>query len=178
MENKYEYYITNLRYRGQLRFFIWYMDVIGSERDGVLTDAGRVLTFKNENELYMYAAKKRINVIDNRNYSLWDNNIRSHFKYSDTTEDCRYFNSLWNIVNDINNSIGRVTIAERRFKHIDRIYRKMFWGNNLEALTPEGEEFIPFFNTMERIIIQALHKSFLITVRKAIFKEITAPMTA
>ncbi|MES2462151.1 MAG: hypothetical protein V4671_16320, partial [Armatimonadota bacterium] len=43
----------------------------------------------------------------------------------------------------------------------DELYRKVFWGNNLPSLTPEGKSYVPMWSTREVIRLKAVMKDGL-----------------
>lgn len=60
---------------------------------------------------------------------------------------------IWNLCIDIAAATRRP--FERRARRTDRISNKLFWGNNLPAMTPPGEHYIPRWRRAE---VQALRQ--------------------
>jgi hypothetical protein len=66
--------------------------------------------------------------------------------------DCPEALAMWNLFGDVANSL-----SERGAQFLDldsqgrfrSIYNKLFWGNNLPAVTPEGCEYIPEWSSDE-----------------------------
>jgi hypothetical protein len=62
--------------------------------------------------------------------------------------ECDLLLSAWNFFTDVSNSVGAP--LDDRDNAKDRIYDKLFWGNNLPAMTPPGEHYTPAWSTQER----------------------------
>lgn len=50
---------------------------------------------------------------------------------------------------------------------VDKIFEKLFWGNNLPSVTPEGESYHPFWNKEEAKYMQHMAKQLWSGIVKA-----------
>jgi hypothetical protein len=66
-------------------------------------------------------------------------------------EICRQLLNAWNLYIDIARSVGAT--LDDRSKDVDKCYDKLFYGNNLESVTPAGEHYSPEFHDKERHLI-------------------------
>ena len=55
--------------------------------------------------------------------------------------------NLWNLAIDIKNSCG---LKDSLLDGHKRLYDKLFYGNNLESLTPGGCKYVPDFTVLEK----------------------------
>ena len=80
--------------------------------------------------------------------------------------NCNEFLAAWNLFADVSRSIGGNFDADREFTA--DIYDKLFWGNNLPAVTPEGQCYIPFWSETEERIIRDVMSQGLQMFRNSI----------
>ncbi|MDD3483973.1 hypothetical protein [Azovibrio restrictus] len=73
-----------------------------------------------------------------------------------STRTCAQLLNGWNTLEDMARSIGiPMDVPDPEEKaSLDLAYEKLFYGNNLPALTPEGERFNPLFTARERQIMR------------------------
>jgi hypothetical protein len=137
-----KYYRLLYRLDGATQFLLWYTN----DRDGVVTTAdGRVPSFGTEASLSSYASRASLDV-EAEEPVLHDlDPIRAWVAdpRADTLE-CAVLLSAWNLFGDIARSLPD---PGRAFATIDgtlgALYNRLFWGNNLPAVTPEGQHFTP-----------------------------------
>jgi hypothetical protein len=67
------------------------------------------------------------------------------------TIDCSEFLNAWNMLGDAG------TLPTRDLGK--RVYDKLFWGNNLPAVTPPGETYIPEWSLEEVRKLQSILRS-------------------
>ena len=64
--------------------------------------------------------------------------------------DCNKILAAWNLFGDVATSLGEPGAVFRRMDSQFRaIYNKLFWGNNLPSVTPEGSRDIPEWSSDE-----------------------------
>ena len=134
-------------------YFLWHTDESpsGSQPDGVLLDeAGRLLTFTSLADLQGFAHRRGLSLDSNVNAEPLDLDAVQRWLGAArrTTVDCQEFLNAWNLFSDFASTV------DGKLRHIDdqkevRIYDKLFWGNNLPALTPPGKEYVPLWTRSE-----------------------------
>ncbi len=67
---------------------------------------------------------------------LWLQKRKSEF-------DCEYLLSFWNIISDLAYSVGEIFYGDQDKDILIKIYDKLFYGNNLPSITPEGKKYFP-----------------------------------
>jgi len=83
------------------------------------------------------------------------------------TDTCELLLNGWNIINDLLHTMNMPrTYEEQNNEDINHIYERIFWGNNLEALTPTGESWHPAFSEPEILSVQQLFISILAMLEK------------
>lgn len=132
-------------------YLIWYTN----QKDGVVTTkGGRVPAFRHVAHLRRYACRRHLVLMRERpllhdldKLQLWLGRPRQ------TSVDCVVFLSAWNLFVDVASSV-----RERKFllaqKQTKRIYMKLFWGNNLPAVTPVGKRYVPRWSKREMEVMQ------------------------
>ena len=82
--------------------------------------------------------------------------------------DCVAFLNAWNLLADLSESIGGSFDPDK--DKTRKIYSKLFWGNNLPAVTPAGKHYKPLWPGQEsRIIRQVLRHGL------SLLRQQTAP---
>lgn len=116
----------------------------------LLDGEGFMVTFRHLNDLQDYAACRRLTVVPDANAEPLDLDVVERWLEAarKTTVDCGTFLNAWNLFSDL------ATTFQGRTAHIDgqredRIYNKLFWGNNLPALTPPGKHYEPTWSKSE-----------------------------
>lgn len=134
-------------------YLLWYTDdsTDSAECDGVLLDGqGRLLTFCHLAELHDCAVRLGLSVEPEVNPEPLDLDVVQRWleAASKSMVDCETFLEAWNLFSDLAATVqgGLAHIDER---NEDSIYNKLFWGNNLPALTPPGKHYKPTWTKSE-----------------------------
>jgi hypothetical protein len=122
----------------------------------------RMLTFSDVSALAAYAAAKH--------YPLEHEEPKRHdldwavtcLSRAIPAVDCVEALAAWNLFSDVALSIHG---AGRAFEELDKqsraIYEKLFWGNNLPSLTPEGCHFDPEWSSDEITVLATVLRAGL-----------------
>lgn len=138
-----------------------YLIYISNETDGFVTeDNGNVPYFLYTGDLLQYASALDLTV-DAESPNLTDLDILDTWLESNDGEkiDCNTFLEAWNLFDDLSKTVSGNFDPER--KKTQKIYNKLFWGNNLPAVTPDGEHYIPSWtkgelNLMRKVLGEGL----------------------
>ena len=126
------YYLCRFQLNGSC-FVIWYTN----DDDGLLHEStGRLFTFSTEEGALTHAAVSGLILEDGPPMHFdFDSLARWCERPSAETIDCSGFLNAWNMLFDA----GALQAGD-----FDRdVYDKLFWGNNLPAVTPLGETYTP-----------------------------------
>ncbi|MDE6787883.1 MAG: hypothetical protein K2J47_00995 [Ruminococcus sp.] len=142
LSNKYEY-ISILRFIfiDCEKYLIWHND-----------DKGKDVVEIRNNKILVFDTLESAEKFAGDDCECWEYNISELEKFihaHNKNFDCKIILDFWNIFNDILYSFGE-KIPDERTKRSDRCYNKLFFGNNLPAITPDGECYIPVFTRKER----------------------------
>lgn len=133
-------------------YFLWFTGdaADGSGPDGILLDeAEHVVTFRRLDDLRDYASHRGLSVAEVNPQPLDLDAVERWLAAArKTTVDCVTFLNAWNLFSDLASAVrgGPAHIDDRRE---GRIYDKLFWGNNLPALTPRGKHYTPIWSKSE-----------------------------
>lgn len=129
-------------------YVIW---VSGDTDRLVISSAGKVATFSDQQALAAFSSEHGITLI-NEEAPLYDFDALADWLTTPTTNncDCELLLQAWNMLVDVASSLGR-SIYEPQ--GADAVYDKLFWGNNLEPVTPKGKRYTPQWSTEEVNII-------------------------
>lgn len=152
------YYVVRYRLDNKNRCLIWHTDEAGAEADGVVVDrAGMIPVFRTTQDLLAYAQAKELSPVEDNGSALHNLDVVSRWlkRKRPAQLDCVQFLSAWNLFADVSETIG-VNFDPDKDK-TQKIYSKLFWGNNLPAVTPVGKHYEPLWPGREsRIIRQVL----------------------
>jgi hypothetical protein len=148
MNGKRTYYLCRLQLGG-----IWFVIWFTNDHDGLLHDSnGRLLAFSTADAALTHAATLGVMVEPDPSIEYdFDSLARWCEQPSAETIDCSEFLNAWNMLGDAG------TLPTRDLGK--RVYDKLFWGNNLPAVTPPGETYIPEWSLEEARELQSILRS-------------------
>jgi hypothetical protein len=141
-----EYYQTRLRLGGEDLYLIWFTN----DTDGVVVEGDKsVASFRTRSELLSYAARRGL-LLEAEEPTLFDlDAVERWLNRPDAGAiDCSLFLNSWNLFTDIASS-RRNAVFDRDSRAAVTVYDKLFWGNNLPAVTPPGEHYEPIWSDEE-----------------------------
>lgn len=135
---------------GRDAYLIWYTN----EQDGVVTDSdGKVPCFQSPEDLLHYA--ESLNLSLNVEDPILNNlDVVAEWLNRGDSEsvDCKSFLAAWNLFDDVSRSVTGNFDPEHQLTQ--KIYDKLFWGNNLPSVMPEGKSYHPEWTKRELKIIK------------------------
>jgi hypothetical protein len=157
------HYTIVFRLDGSDRCLIWYTDDV----DGVLLDESKLIaTFRNPGDVQAYMANLGLDLVEGPP-EVYDLDRIAGWVAEPGAEgiDCVRMLNAWNVLADTASTLS-CKLFEPRGANL--VYDKLFWGNNLEALTPSGEHFEPTWSTAEVAILAGVLSAGLSALRTAI----------
>jgi hypothetical protein len=145
-----EYYNLGFRLDACEAYLIWFSD----ERDGVVLQTdGKVLCFSCVDDLMRYAVLMNLSV-DSEDVNLHDPDAIARWLAGSASEtvECVNFLNVWNLFDDFSRSVGGNFDTERKLTN--KINEKLFWGNNITAVTPVGKHYVPIWTKRELKIMR------------------------
>jgi hypothetical protein len=132
------------------RYLIW----ITTEPETVLLEKeGLIPIFSSEVSLATYAQNKGIELVNEQPLLLHLDSVIEWTQSPDNPIDCQECLTAWNFYSDVALSVRRSFKGDQEGKIRNRIYEKLFYGNNICGMTPDGEYYIPQWSTIERRIL-------------------------
>lgn len=153
------YFPLLYRWHGEQRFMLWR----SGDTDSMIGNAkGHIYSFSRLSELNRFAEESKLQVEQAKpKLILHDLDvIEMWLRGKKSTVDCVETLKAWNLFCDIANSVE--SPLKEPFTKLDSemrdlgIYDKLFWGNNLPAMTPAGERFVPTWSAEELEALAAL----------------------
>ncbi len=158
-------FICRVRIGGIDTFVLWYTN----ERDGLLCDAaGLLLSAGTRDDIIAAAAARGVACASSEPFEYDFDHIRDwcYLPRADGV-DCPAFLNAWNFLDDL---AGLSENPGTRFAELSRMaghsYDKLFWGNNLPAVTPSGEQFDPSWEPEEIEEIRRVMEAGLALLRE------------
>ncbi len=136
-----EYFPLRYRLNAEDGYLIW----ISDEKTSVEVDAGGFIpTFKDPLLLRRYADLQHY-ILQSDEPVLHDLDwVVTWTKSPVEPVNCEKALVAWNLFGDVAGSIGERGVAFERLHRSSRAtYDKLFWGNNLPSMTPEGRQYVP-----------------------------------
>lgn len=143
------FYACWYRLDGRDGYLLWYEGPETEAQDRVVVDEnGRVPVFRALDELKAMAPRRGFDVIDEAPVQH-DLDALGRWLTDPRVDNVEPDVLLagWNIFGDIAISVG-ATFDPDPDTTID-LYQKLFWGNNLPAMTPPGERYVPTWTEVE-----------------------------
>ncbi len=156
------YYPLWYRLDGLNRYLIWISrEEVNEDLDGVWLDSsGKTPAFGSMDALLAHAQDEDIAFADGALILHNLDVIKRWLKFKrskaqgPTAIGCDEFLAAWNLFADVSRSIdGGFNVDRERTR---KIYSKIFYGNNLPAITPEGEHYIPRWSNREKRILREI----------------------
>ena len=148
-------------WRGEQRLLLWQSgdsDSIGVNSDGNVysfSSSAELNSFADANQLHIESEEPKLHDLDS--IDLWISSKESNVDFVKTL-------TAWNLFRDIANSVKDP--SKDAFQKLDfgmsEAYDKVFWGNNLPAVTPPGKKFVPTWSAKELQALAALLSAGLI----------------
>jgi hypothetical protein len=137
------HYQVRCRLDGADSYLIWF----SNDSDGVVVEAdGSVPAFRTRTDLSGYAARQGLAFEDEEPGEFDLDAVERCLRRPDPEAiDCSLFLNCWNLFDDIASSLGCAAFQQSS-RAAGVVYDKLFWGNNLPAVTPPGERFIPIWS--------------------------------
>jgi hypothetical protein len=162
----YLYFLLWYRLHHQDGYLIWItanadISTVAAVTDRVLVDeTGKLLIFLSTakaieySNLFDWKLEDDVPVLHNLD------SVRMWLSHPSASVNCYDFLAAWNLFTDVSQSInGQDFIVHDPFT--DRIYDKLFWGNNLPSVTPNGAHYEPAWSAQEITQLQRVFKSGL-----------------
>ena len=147
-----EFYPVGLRFRSLCQYVLWF----NNDVDGVHTTNGGITVFVSELAARSFALANNLPVSSSSQPVLDLDGVKEDAFKIDTI-DCVAVLNIWNFLADLAASLPEKAST---FLALDRrpstIYDKVFWGNNLPAVTPKDEHYTPAFSITELSDIKAI----------------------
>lgn len=152
-------YICLARLAEGPRYFLWLSVTDDAAPDGVAVDAdGSVPVFTSESAARSHAASSGLpvapdapHIYDLVRLAAWCEAPAA------TPVDCEAVLNAWNLFTDLGPAPAGVASlyshSERAAKHL---YDKLFFANNLSAMTPAGESYAPDWDASELVDLSAI----------------------
>jgi hypothetical protein len=141
-------------YRKKKTFLLWHTSAY--KRDGFEVDSNNCLiSGKSERELRasLGIESNRVKwsegaVIDLDRF--WSALRHLRVGRPSSTRTCKILLEGWNFIEDLSRSVGLARCTKRlRSPLLNQIYKKLFYGNNLPAITPDGKSYSPLWLRVE-----------------------------
>jgi len=116
-------------------------------KDLVLVDDGRVVTFRDAMSARKFALAASLRLAPDEPTRPQDLDAAAAWISDGADPDLTVPLSIWNLAGDVARSVQK-PLADRG-GILDAIYDKVFFGDNLPAVTPPGERFEPDWHDEE-----------------------------
>jgi hypothetical protein len=145
-------------------YLIWF----SNDEDGVVTQPdGTVPSFRDQEALRAYATFHQID-LDAMEPLVHDLDVVvQRLRRPLSAEiDSDAFLTAWNLFGDLATSVNGDFDGDR--KRTQQIYDKLFWGNNLPAVTPPGKQYTPVWSDDELLLMREILHDGLLLFRKQV----------
>lgn len=137
-------------YKGKKIFLVW--QTKEDDQDTFELDSNnRLILSKSEHGLrdLLGPKSKRVKWSEGAEIDFdhfWDALRRLKVGRSSSTKTCKILLDGWNFIEDLARTIGLTQEMKRLHSPLlNKVYDKLFYGNNLPAVTPEGKSYSPLW---------------------------------
>jgi hypothetical protein len=157
-----EYFPCVFRLEGDDHYVIWYSD----DRDGLVRERGRVVTFSSLAQLHAYARSRSLTVkpAEVARYD-WDSVARWCDEPVMAGTAVGLLLKAWNMVLDAMPPGDESQLFSHANARASDLYDKLFRANNLPAMTPPGAEYYPIWTRAELVALAQLLRLGLAEIR-------------
>jgi hypothetical protein len=154
-----EYYVFSYQLSSEVRYLIWVSDDENSKKDRFVSDSqGMIPAFTGLEALEAYAATKNLSLLTPSSAILLNlDTIVGWLSANSDLPTCDDLLNAWNAFSDADNSTQREPSFSKMSFTNKLIYDKIFWGNNLPAVTPEGEHYDPSWTAEELDTMKSIY---------------------
>ena len=171
----FEYYALWCRLDNRDGYLIWMTDLERTAKDAILLDdEERVLLFGDPRSLKEYAAAVGFSLVEEQT-TLFDLDWAAHWVLEPSAEtvDCTKAIDAWNLFLDVWYSVKHRRDEFRNVAEPNRpVYDKLFFGNNLPAITPVEKVYTSIWSEEEVHALRSVLASGLDMFRSNLPAEI------
>ena len=123
--------------------------------DGLLTGESKILAFSTPAQAEAYLTGRGIYLQEDAACPVYDFDWLQGFLKSGLREiSCERALDFWNLFTDAAFSLQKDFLGDR--KQYNKLYNKLFYGNNLPAIRRDGEEYLPRWSERESKMIRKI----------------------
>jgi hypothetical protein len=147
------YYPCRIQFNGQAKLVAWY----SADRDGFLRDPdGRLVVVDTAEALGVTLEVSDVVDYDFDRIRAWCSAPKA------ASVDCQTFLNAWNFLDDLTGlHTGEKSLHVQLSRSAGNVYDKLFWGNNVPAITPPGEQFVPQWSNEDLELMRNVFQSGL-----------------
>jgi hypothetical protein len=155
------YYQCEFRIDGRRLYVVWYTN----DEDGVVRQSdGKIASFANEHQLHAFCEANAMSLKDPAIYDECDFDEIAAWCSRPAAEaiDPVAFLVAWNMLDDalrVQFDARSQYWTKSQTPLANKMYEKLFWGNNLPAVTPPGKHYEPIWSQEE---VETLSRVFFL----------------
>lgn len=163
-----KYFVLWFRLDGKNRFLIWHTSDSDNSDGVIVTGNMAVPYFLSKDELLDFSKKSGLSIEDEEpsmhNLDAIVRWLKSKKRKRSQRVDCVDFLCAWNLFADVSKSVGEDFDSNRDVTN--KIYDKLFYGNNLPSVTPEGRSYEPIWIRREVSVMRDIMSHGLSILRR------------
>lgn len=159
------YYPVVFRLKDKEYYCLWYSE----DDDGFYKEDSELKCFENKEQMFHFAKIK--NIVVEGDVTLIEMDIALNWLESkDNNINCKYFLNFWNIFSDLANTFDEKFYGSKKNGVVNKLYDKLFYGNNLSPMKGEGEEYNPILKSVEIVELSNVINDGLRLINKYLVK--------
>ncbi|WP_299169046.1 hypothetical protein [uncultured Arthrobacter sp.] len=148
-------YTLWIQFRGQRMGLVWQTEVgtgeVEGDTDSVLVQDGRIISVGSATEFAAVAQQFDLELEEGTEELQNLDELERLLELPVSDDICDKLLNAWNLFGDIARSVG--ASLEDSGPKTSKCCDKLFYGTNLESITPAGEHYSPDFTDEERLLI-------------------------
>ena len=162
-----KYYLCEFRLDGRRLYIVWYSD----DKDGLVRfKNGKIVSFAGMHEVREFCHANGMSLVPEP-AAVYDFDVIAQWCDHPAAEsiDPPSFLNAWNMLRDANSLKSDVlNLCDISESRADKVYEKLFFGNNLPAMTPEGAGYEPIWSQDEMETLSCIYRLGLAELRAAL----------
>jgi hypothetical protein len=161
------YYLCEFRLDGRRLYVVWY----SNDKDGLVRSAdGKVASFADESQIHAFCRANGLSLMP-QPPAVYDFDLIDAWCRRPTAEaiDPSAFLNAWNMLEDaLSVRFYAPDVDDMTAGRAEKIYDKLFFGNNLPAITPAGVSYEPVWSHDEIETLSRIYRLGLTALRAGI----------
>ena len=148
------HYVVCIHVANRDKYFLW-VDGEGEQDHFAVLPNGKIASAASKDDICAWSKTMGLHVSENKPVRIDLDEVFLLIDRLKTDEpiekhDCEALINAWNLLEDFAKSIGLIEANGKSPDRLGNLYQRLFFGNNLPSMTPEGKSYSPNIGLKEQ----------------------------